>query len=161
MTSHNMIQILLFMLSSIRKVFPFSISLSYTLCVCTQKEWLILISEHQFQVVRLCKYLYNPLSYFLAWAWIGGSKIGNQHSTVDGKGSCPGARSGTTSWFHSDSTVWVFGGKGFGLKKSRSSRQLHEHIFHQSFDQLMTCIALLPLRGLYRKMLLSGRKYHK
>lgn len=57
-----------------------------------------------------------------AWAWIGGSKIGNQHSTVDGKGSCPGARSGTTSWFHSDSTVWVFGGKGFGLKKSRSSQ---------------------------------------
>ena len=41
---------------------------------------------------------------------------------MDGSQSYPGSRHGATSWFSSNATVWMFGGKGFGLKKSITSQ---------------------------------------
>lgn len=53
---------------------------------------------------------------FLAfWTWIGGSNHRNQHTTIDGSQAYPGSRDGAASWLDSNSTVWMFGGKGYGI----------------------------------------------
>lgn len=60
---------------------------------------------------------------FLAvWTWIGGSNHRNQHTTEGGSEAYPGSRDGAASWLDSNSTVWMFGGRGYGIKKLSSAK---------------------------------------
>lgn len=53
---------------------------------------------------------------------MGGSNVRDQHTTtLDGPQAYPGSRYGAASWLDSNTTVWIFGGKGYGIKKLTSA----------------------------------------
>lgn len=49
------------------------------------------------------------------WTWSGGSNQRNQKTILDGIQDYPGSRYGACSWQDLNGTVWIYGGKGYGL----------------------------------------------
>ena len=66
-------------------------------------------------------FIYCFILSLTVWTWIGGSDHKNQHTTLDGSEAYPGSRDGATSWLDSNATLWMFGGKGYGIKRLSSA----------------------------------------
>ncbi|KAJ7357425.1 hypothetical protein OS493_024937 [Desmophyllum pertusum] len=64
----------------------------------------------------------KPVSAYFGGGWEE-SNVRDQHTTtLDGPQAYPGSRYGAASWLDSNTTVWIFGGKGYGIKKLTSAR---------------------------------------